>query len=145
LRVTAAGLLAPYQHARMTSRRIRKPIDLSAPDSVAQAIANIAKIASLAAAGEIALDEANDLIGHQKAFIESKVGTDLETQVGILQETLRRLGDNAVPFGITVLDGLPTLPGKSIVMPQLSRSTGADANGNGNGHDPDRGSEGPKP
>jgi hypothetical protein len=143
LRVTAAGLLAPYQHARVTKRKISKPIDLPESTTVEMATAAIAKIASLAAAGELALDEANDLINHQKAFIESKVGSDLEAQVAILKDTLEKLGEGAVPFGITILDGLPVLPGTNIEMPRLARPPLEHSPNGGDGTpEPDRGPEG---
>jgi hypothetical protein len=147
LRVTAAGLLAPYQHARVTRRKISKPLELPVCETVEQATAAIAKIAALAAAGEIALDEANDLINHQKAFIESKVGSDLEAQVAILKDTLQKLGEGTVPFGITVLEGLPALPGTNIEMPKLARPALEHA-ANGGACDaspePDLGPEGPR-
>jgi hypothetical protein len=145
LRITAAIGLAPYQHARVTKRKISKPIDLPASTNVEQATAAIAKIAALAAAGELALDEANDLINHQKAFIESKVGSDLETQVTALKDTLQRLGDSGTPFGITVLEGLPPLPGTNIAMPVFARpALEHSANGGErDGSEPDLGPEGP--
>ena len=58
LRVQAASILAPYQHARCTSRYITHKIDLPVAETVEQATACIAQIGALAAAGKIALDEA---------------------------------------------------------------------------------------
>jgi hypothetical protein len=88
-RLTAAGLLAPYEHSRKTRRKITEPLDLPKPATVEQAIENIAEIGKLAAAGKIGLDEANDLVGHQKAFVEAKVGTDIEAWVVTIETALR--------------------------------------------------------
>ena len=79
LRITAASVLMPYRHSRMTARKISTPIDLPVPETVEQATANIAKISIMAAAGKIGLDEANDLVGYQRAYIEAHVGLDVES------------------------------------------------------------------
>jgi hypothetical protein len=56
---------------------------------VEQATAAIAQIGALAAAGKIGLDEANDLVGHQKAFIEARVGTEIENHLAAIENALR--------------------------------------------------------
>jgi Family of unknown function (DUF5681) len=104
LRVQAASILAPYRHARCMSRYITHKIDLPVVDTVEQATACIARIGSLAAAGKIALDEANDLIGYQKAFIEAKIGTDLEQRMLAIEQALQNANIN---LGVTVEGGLP--------------------------------------
>ena len=103
LRVQAASILAPYQHARCTSRYITHKIDLPVAETVEQATACIAQIGALAAAGKIALDEANDLVGYQKAFIEAKIGTDLEQRIAVIEQALQNANIN---LGVTVAGGL---------------------------------------
>jgi hypothetical protein len=118
-RIQAAGLLLPYQRARVTARFIREEIDLPVSTTVEQATETIAKIGSLAAAGKLGLDEANDLVGHQKAYIEAAVGTDLEAQIAELRETVQKLSASSRALDVTVLGGLPNLPGSRVEMPTL--------------------------
>ena len=140
LRVQAAGMLAPYTHSRCTARYIGKKIDLPVVETVEQATACIAQIGALAAAGKLALDEANDLVGYQKAFIEAKIGTDLEQRMLVIEQALQNANIN---LGVTVQGGLPVPPGcEDVIMPQL---TAAPRNGAGRddgpvlGGDPDGG------
>ena len=106
----AAAILMPYPHSRMTARFISKAAELPPPTTVEQATETIAKIGVLAAAGKIGLDEANDLVGHQKAFIEAKVGTDIEARLASIEQALR---DRSIVLNhsIEVFGGLPDLPG----------------------------------
>jgi Family of unknown function (DUF5681) len=116
-RLTAAGLALPYEFARKTARKISEPLDLPAPTSIEQATANIAKLGELAAAGKIALDEANDLIGYQKAYIESQASTDTENRLRALEAALHN-HDIRPMRDIEVLDGMPPMPGcEGIIMP----------------------------
>jgi hypothetical protein len=115
LRITAATALMPYQYARKATRYVDRPFELPAPTSVEEATANIARLASLAAAKTIALDEMNDLIGAQKSYIEAKIGTDTEAQLAAIKQALR---DNPhLSFDLTVLGGLSDLPGTDVLMP----------------------------
>lgn len=125
LRISAASALAPYRHSRKSARYLDRAIDLPAPATVEEATANIAKLASLAAAKTIALDEMNDLIGAQKSFIEAKVGLDIEGQMLELRQIVEKLSAAARPAEATIVGGLPRLPGTRIAMPAL----GAPANG----------------
>src|SRR6516164_7201101 len=81
--------LARYQHAP-APRLLRRKIDLPVATSVSQAIANIAIIGSMAAARKIGLDEANDLVGIQRAYIEMQVGIDHEARLTILEQAWER-------------------------------------------------------
>jgi hypothetical protein len=108
LRVQAAGMLAPYRHARCSTRYISRKIKLPEVETVEQATACIARISTLAAAGKLGLDEANDLIGHQKSFIEARIGCDLEQRVLAIEAALQS-ANIALP-GVTVTGGLPPLP-----------------------------------
>ena len=120
LRIQAAAVLMPFRHSRMTARYLRTPIDLPPPATVEEATANIGKISALAAAGQLGLDEANDLAGLQKSYIEAKVGLDIEGQMLELRQIVERLSTSARPVDATILGGLPRLPGTAIDMPALS-------------------------
>ena len=67
VRIQAAGMALPFLYAKKTARYLSSAIKLPQPKSVEDATANIAKISTLAAAGKIGLDEANDLVGLQKS------------------------------------------------------------------------------
>jgi len=70
---------------------------------------------ALAAARKIGLDEANDLIGFQKAFVESVVASELEERIGAIELALAKANLN---LGIAVEGGLPTRPGaENVIMP----------------------------
>jgi hypothetical protein len=123
LRMQAAGLILPYQHAR-AARFIGKPVELPVVTNAAEATAAIAQISTLAAAGTIGLDEANDLVAHQKAFIEARVALDTEQQLAELKQLVERLSSiNAAAIGVTVTGGLPDLPlppgTPPVIMPAL--------------------------
>src|SRR6516165_8504838 len=129
-RISAATALARYQHAP-APRLLRRKIDLPVATSVSQAIANIAIIGSMAAARKIGLDEANDLVGIQRAYIEMQVGIDHEARLTILEQAWER---NPLVPGVVVEGGLPPLPlgpddGK-LLMPKLVPPSSA------NGDDP---------
>jgi hypothetical protein len=133
-RIQCAGLLLPFQHARVTARFIREEIDLPVSTTVEQATEAIARIGSLAAAGKIGLDEANDLVAFQKAFIDGRVGTDLEAQIAELRETVQKLSASSRALDVTVLGGLPSIPGTRIEMPVLR---GPENGGGEPGSDPE--------
>lgn len=131
LRIQASAILMPFRHSRMTARYLRTPIDLPPPVNVEEAVANIGKISALAAAGQLGLDEANDLAGLQKSYIEAKVGLDIEGQMLELRQIVERLSTSARPVDAVVVGGLSPLPGTNISMPRLSGppANGGDENG----------------
>lgn len=118
LRIQAAAVLMPYRHSRRTARCILTPIDLPPPATVEEATANIGKISALAAAGKVGLDEANDLAGLQKSYIEAKVGLDIEGQMLELRQIVERLSASAAhTVDAVVSGGLPLLPGAQVRPP----------------------------
>jgi hypothetical protein len=130
LRISAASALAPYQHVRKSTRYIDRVLDLPCPTSVEEATANIARLGTLAAAKTIALDEMNDLIGAQKAFIEAKIGSNVEAQMAELRQMIERLqGSAARTIDATVVGGLGPLPGTNITMPILANGGGEGESG----------------
>jgi hypothetical protein len=115
LRVHAAAILMPFKYGRVTTRHISKPVEIPAPQSIEQANENIATIGALAAAKYIGLDEANDLIGYQKAYIEARATTDIEERLVAVENALR---ERAPIVEVKVDSDLPTLPGTDVVMPK---------------------------
>lgn len=116
LRISAASALAPYRHSRKSARYLDRVIDLPAPTSVDEATANIAKLASLAAAKTIALDEMNDLIAAQKAYVDAKSDTDNERRLANIEQLLRQ-HPQLTAIDLEVVGGLPPLAGTSVLMP----------------------------
>jgi len=142
LRVQCAGLLAPYQHARCTTRYIKHKIKLPVVSTVEEATDCIARIGVLAAAGKLGLDEATDLVNMQRAFIESKTATDVERRVLEIEAALANANLN---LGVTVAGGLPCPPGfegvqmpdlKALAAPPPPSDDGPVLGGDGNGGSP---------
>jgi hypothetical protein len=115
LRVHAAAILMPFKYSRSTVRPISKSVEIPVPTTIEQANENIATIGALAAAKYIGLDEANDLIGYQKAYIEARATTDIEERLVAVENALR---ERAPIVEVTVDSDLPALPGTSIEMPK---------------------------
>ena len=134
LRLTAASILASYQHAKCTARKISTPIDLPAPTTVAEAEANIARLAALGAAGTIGLDEMADLVSAQRAFAEVRSDTETERRLAAIEQLLRE-HPQLTAIDLTVVDGLPVMPGhENLVLPSLPRrlrSSGNDGSNDG--------------
>jgi hypothetical protein len=121
LRVQAAGMLAPYRHARCTTRYIKRKIKLPVVSTVEESTACIALIGQLAAAGKLGLDEATDLVNMQRAFIEARTATDIEQRMLVIEAALQQ-ANIALP-GVTVVGGLPSLPigpeEPTVIMPRV--------------------------
>jgi hypothetical protein len=115
LRIHAAAVLMPFKYGRVTTRHISKPVEIPAPQSIEQANENIATIGALAAAKYIGLDEANDLIGYQKAYIEARATTDIEERLVAVENALR---ERSPIVEIEVQSDLPSLPGTDVLMPK---------------------------
>lgn len=114
LRMHAAIGLAPYQYPK-APRLLRKKIDLPEPATIEDATANLARIGALTAARRIGLDEASDLANLQKAFIEAKIGTELEQRITTIELALTKANLN---LGIAVQGGMPVMPGhEDVIMP----------------------------
>lgn len=132
LRIQAAAVLTPYRHSRRTARCILTPIDLPVPTTVAEAEANIAQLGALAAAGKIGLDEMADLVNAQRAFAEVRSDTETERRLAAIEKLLRE-HPQLTAVALTVLDGLPRMPGhEGLIMPSLPRrleSGNSDDNG----------------
>jgi hypothetical protein len=106
IRVQSAIGLARYQHAP-APRLLRKPIDLPEPATIADATANIARIASLVARRKLGVDEGLDLTTIQQRWIEAKVSAELEERIIMIEIALAKANINP---GIAVQGGLPDLP-----------------------------------
>src|SRR6516162_9707002 len=115
LRIHAAAILMPFKYGRVTTRHISKPVEIPAPQSIEQANENIATIGALAAAKYMGLDEANDLIGYQKAYIEARATTDIEERLVAVENALK---ERSPIVEVKVDSDLPSLPGTQIEMPK---------------------------
>jgi hypothetical protein len=118
-RMGAASALARYRHPP-APRKISKPVDIPASETVEQATLSIGKIASLAAAGEIGLDEGGDLVKFFEAFITARTEQDLEARLRLVEDLLER---DPPPAMVEVSGGLPPLsrspedPWPGVTMP----------------------------
>jgi hypothetical protein len=124
LRIHAAAILMPFKYGRVTTRHISKPVEIPAPQSIEQANENIATIGALAAAKYIGLDEANDLIGYQKAHIEARATTDIEERLVAVENALR---ERAPIVEVKVDSDLPPLPGTDVLRPKTLTAAPDDA------------------
>jgi hypothetical protein len=113
-RMGAAVGLARYRKPP-AQRWVGKPLDLPPSETVGQATETIAKLAALSRANEISLEMANDLISQEQAFIEARTGTDIEAQMAELRETMHKLTAASRTLDVTVIGGLPDLPGTDII------------------------------
>jgi hypothetical protein len=81
-RIAAATALLPYRAARpQPSRFVSKSIDLPPPASASEAAEQIVKLNSLAASGEVSLDEAALLIDNLRDFAVAFRTAALEPQI----------------------------------------------------------------
>ena len=107
-RVAAAVALAPYQHSKCTTRYISKRVELPNPRTVEEATDQIAQVGGLARLGYIALDVAETVIGHLKAFIEALVASNIEERLAAVEGALK---ERSPIVEIDVQSDLPSLPG----------------------------------
>jgi hypothetical protein len=125
LRVSAAGLLAPFQHPKLqaipTARFIENPIDVPDLQTIEDAESFLAKIAVSTARGELDFQSALELSTIVKAWIDSK---NAHTTID-----LKAVAQNATDGDqvIRIEGGLPSLPGTNVTMPRLEH--GANVNG----------------
>src|SRR6516164_3390959 len=103
-------LLAEYvasPSAPPALRLLRKKIDLPEPTTIAEATANIGRIATLVAQRKLGVDEGNDLTAILGKWIEAKVSAELEGRIIMIEVALAKANIN---LGIAVSGGLPDLP-----------------------------------
>jgi hypothetical protein len=107
LRVHAAGLLLPYQHAKVMAVPalvlVPEPVELPHPRpiSVQQAIDNIAHIGALYRAGTLDLVSRNAMLAEQEVIIDG----------------FKVIGEPDPNPVIRIEGGLPELPGTNIIFP----------------------------
>ncbi len=120
VRATAASMLAPYLHGKITPspmpRFVETEIQLPPLDSLENAVSSIALIESAVASNQLDVQSANDLIGMINAFIAGKN----IMEIAELQERLAAI-ESAIAASpassqqVYVEGGLPPLPGTSIL------------------------------
>jgi hypothetical protein len=116
LRVQAAGLLLPFQCARVTDRKISKPIDLPVATDVAGARGNIGIIKAYVAAGQLGLEEGQALIEMELKTIDAIMATALEVDVQALER--HTIENPKTVGGVHVKGGMPQLPGTDTILPE---------------------------
>src|SRR6516165_10683953 len=99
-------LTRAYQYAP-APRLLKKRIDLPEPTTIAEATANIGRIATLVAQRKLGVDEGNDLTAILGKWIEAKVSAELEERIIMIEVALAKANIN---LGIAVQGGLPDLP-----------------------------------
>jgi hypothetical protein len=116
LKLAAANYLLPYLYPKRgavaTPRYIDEPIQLPEPTTIEQANKNIAYISSLKAQGLIDLDFANSLIADNTTIANNLIAEE-ELKFKLYPPETR-------DTTITVVGGLPALPGTNITMPVLN-------------------------
>ena len=116
LRIQAAGLLMPYKYGKHGSipplRYIDEPVQFPEPRTIEQANKNIAYISNLKAQGLIDLDFANSLIADNTTIANNLIAEE-ELKFKLYPPETR-------DTTITVVGGLPALPGTNITMPVLN-------------------------
>jgi len=116
LKLQAANFLLPYLYPKRgavaTPRYIDEPIQLPEPQTIEQANKNIAYISNLKAQGLINLDFANSLIADNTTIANNLIAEE-ELKFKIYPPETR-------DTTITVVGGLPPLPGTTITMPVLN-------------------------
>jgi hypothetical protein len=124
LRISAATALLPYLYLRKTARYIDRTIELPVPQSVEEAAANIARLASLAAEKVIGLDEMESLVNAQRAYVEVRIGLDVENRMTELRELVERVAASARPVDAVISGGLPRMPGhEDVLLPVFAPPT----------------------
>jgi hypothetical protein len=125
IRATAANMLAPFLHSKLTAtpapRFIETEITLPPLDSLENAVQSIAIIEAAVAENRLDVQSANDLIGMINAFIAGKN----VMEIAELQERLTAI-ESAIAASpasaqvVHVEGGMPPLPGTDVIMPQIN-------------------------
>jgi hypothetical protein len=88
-RVTALSAAAPYVEAKFAPtpppRVNPTPISLTPPNTAAQVQEQIGMLVSKAAAGELALDVALDLVSMLKTYLLALAGGELEAKLALIE------------------------------------------------------------
>jgi hypothetical protein len=87
--VTALSAAAPYVEAKFAPtaapRLNSTPISLTPPTTAAEVREQVSMLVSRAAAGELALDVALDLVSMLKTYLIALVGGDLEAKLALIE------------------------------------------------------------
>lgn len=123
IRATAANMLAPFLHSKLTATpapRFIETTELVLPplDFLEHAVQSIAVIETAVAANQLDVQSAQDLIGMINAYIAGKnimEVAELQDRLYVLEQAIA-----AQPSSTQLLHvegGLPSLPGTNITMP----------------------------
>jgi hypothetical protein len=118
LRIQAMGMLASYQSGKRPAYRyIEDVVGMKAPRTIEEAAQYISRISVLVAEGKLDVDGGAAVKELLQAYIDARVGSEIQEQVRILEEIVRAQGDR-LNATVQVVGGLPTMPGlEKLVMP----------------------------
>jgi hypothetical protein len=118
-RLQAAINLAQWQNLK-PSEKVGRDLGLPEPTTVEQATANLARIATEAAADRITPAVARDLADLQQRFIDARAGQDVEARLERLEKALERFRP---PVEIMVESSVGVMPGlENVLLPPCSLS-----------------------
>ena len=123
IRATAANMLAPFLHSKLTAMpapRFIETTELILPplNSLEHAVQSIAVIETAVAANQLDVQSAQDLIGMINAYIAGKnimEVAELQDRLYVLEQAIA--AQPSTSQLMHVQGGLPSLPGTNITMP----------------------------
>jgi hypothetical protein len=119
LRIQAAVALAGYYHGKRPPLRWVEGITgLKAPATLEEARQYLARLAYLVAEGRIDIDGAAAIREHLQAFCDSVIGSEVDQRLRALEEMAREQAAHGYGATVTVLQGMPVMPGcEDVLMP----------------------------
>jgi hypothetical protein len=115
LRIQAAGMLASYKHGKRPAYRyIEDVVGLKAPQSLEEARQYLARISFLVADGKLDVDGAAAIKDLLQAYIDAVIGSEVDQRLRALEEMAREQAARGFGAAVTVVQGLPPLPGTNI-------------------------------
>ena len=125
IRATAANMLAPFLHSKLTAtpapRFIETELTLPPLTDLASAIDSIALIQAAVAGNQLDVASAQELIGMIEAFVRTKNIMEISTlqqRLDAIEQSIANAPANSQLPHVT--GGLPSLPGTNITMPALN-------------------------
>jgi hypothetical protein len=115
LRIQAAGMLASYKHGKRPAYRyIEDVVGLKAPQTLEEARQYLARISFLVADGKLDVDGAAAIKDLLQAYIDAVVGSEVDQRLRALEEMAREQAGRGFGAAVTVIQGMPPLPGTNI-------------------------------
>jgi hypothetical protein len=134
LRIAAADKLMPYYYSKLGAIPvpadpvfIEQAVSFPRPETIAQATNNLNVLFDMKTTGQLDFATADSLIADQRVILNAMVD---------VVKALAQTGDPDRPQIISIVGGLPQLPGTSVVMPDLSNGNVAGEPLHMNGYGP---------